>query len=182
MNRKINPILSVLILLNEWLIEVSAFILLPLLIYIITFITLGRPAKEIVRLPELMFISIILYGEILKRSVIFYRQFRGFELKLIRMLSVGLLGISVSGVLLCFSLVAQHRPDVTLSKPFYFIQGFVFLTALLTSAFLKVWLGMLHGEPSLYMHLIKETLEVKTVAEPPNESDINERALPPHEQ
>jgi len=111
------------VLFSEWFVEVSGFILLPLIVYLIAFISLDRPASELAQLPEWMFISIILYGEVLKRLVIFYRRFRGFDLKFIRVISMGIIGITISSILLCFSLIAEHKPGFVLPKAFYFLQA-----------------------------------------------------------
>jgi|GEM_PF-2290813 len=138
------------VLLSSWLIEVSAFVLLPLVIYIVTFLTLGRSVREAMNSPELMFVTIILYGEVLKREVLFYRRYRGFVLKFNRTLAFGLMGISVSSVLLCFSLI-HEKNEIPLSETYYPVfRGVVFVCALILSASEKVSTGLLRGDSEGY--------------------------------
>ena len=53
----------------NWAWEISAFILLPLIIYFLMFISLGIQFSELFKLPEWMFISIILYGDTFRKSI-----------------------------------------------------------------------------------------------------------------
>src|SRR5262245_56716977 len=80
----------------ELLFEDFAFVFLPVIIYAITFIVLGVPKRELSRLSEWMFISIILFGNNIPRATAFYRKYKGFELKTIRVVSISLLGITIS--------------------------------------------------------------------------------------
>jgi len=146
-----------LTLLSNWMLEVAAFILLPLIVYLATFICLSIPLAEIAKLPEWMFIAIILYGETIKRLLVFYRKYKGYELKLIRTLSFGILGITLSSILLCLSIVANHKTDRFDLPPIYYkFQFSIFVVALFNSAFIKVWLGTLGGEATLYTGLENE--------------------------
>jgi hypothetical protein len=146
------------ILFIEWVLEVSAFVLLPLVLYIITFASLGRPISEALESPEVMLIAIILYGEILRKLVLFYTRYKGFKEKFVRVLSLGVLGITVSSVLLCFSLAAEIKKDLSMSGFYYFIEGVVFCFALALSAFVKIWPGMLTGETELYTGLSEKSV------------------------
>lgn len=92
---------------TQWLAEVGAFVLLPLIVYIIVFLALGVDRTKLIELPEWMFVSIILFGESTLKSIAYYKDLMlsakdassnlsGYSLKMNRELSVGIVGIVVS--------------------------------------------------------------------------------------
>jgi hypothetical protein len=144
--------MRVAILLSVWLIEVCAFVLLPLVIYVVTFLSIGRSVREALNSPEVMFLAIILYGDVLKRQVLFYRRYRGFALKFSRELAVCVLGMTISSVLLCFSLIEDTKV-LSMSRSYRVLKLSAFGSALVLSAFEKVSTGLLRGEPDIYFTL-----------------------------
>lgn len=149
------------ILLCVWLVEVCAFVLLPLVIYVVTFLSLGRSVWDALNSPEVMFVTIILYGEVLKKQVLFYREFRGFVLKFTWALAWGVLGMTISSVLLCFSLLSHEAKELNLSGAFKYLKGFAFLCALFLSAFEKISTGLVRGEDQTYGTLEKRPEAVR---------------------
>lgn len=143
---------------TQWLAEVAAFILLPLVVYIAVFVALGIEKTKLIELPEWMFVSIILFGESTLKSIVYYkdrllsaaeakREISGFSLKMTREISVGIIGIVISCVFLALSMVAFYKPDcLSLSTWFYRLQMLCFLIALGRSFVNRVYIGLKTGE------------------------------------
>ncbi|BDU35749.1 hypothetical protein [Vibrio nigripulchritudo] len=138
MNKKI----EIWNLLFAWLIEISAFILLPLIVYFITFKVLPVDGDDIYKIPEWMFISVVVFGDLTKKKLNFYKRFEGYDVKMVRTLAIGVLGMVVSSIMLGYSLIAMRTPNLELSDSFYAIQMWVFVIGLVFSAFYHVWIGM----------------------------------------
>jgi hypothetical protein len=134
-----------------WGFNLSAFILLPLIIYSIIYIILNEPMGELLKLPEWMFIAIILYGDTLSKTLIFYNKldkealekrasplsfwealFGGFDIESPFLVSFAILGITISSVLLTFAIIAKYK-ELNLPIAFYLIENCVFFVALVFS-------------------------------------------------
>ncbi len=130
----------------NWFLEVAAFILLPLLIYVLAYSVLEADKAEVFRLPEWMFISVILFGEAIKRLIVFYRNSKDMEQKILKLFPIGFIGITISAILLCFSMIASMRPPVLTLKPlFYRCQYVIFAASVIFSAAIKIWLDVTRG-------------------------------------
>jgi len=143
----------------SWMMETIAFVLLPLIVYLIVFFALGIEISELVRLPELMFVAIILFADATRQLVLFYRQFRGFSQRVMFTIPFGLLGIVISAMFLAFSMIAQQKPDFGLPWLFYKFQVGIFLWSLLTSGLSSIWITWKRGEgkPRTLLILQNET-------------------------
>ena len=144
---------SIAILLVMWLFEVSAFVLLPLVIYAVTFLCLGKSAWEALNSPEAMLVTTILYGEVLRKQVLFYKDYQGFDLKFSWVLACSVLGMTISSVLLCFSLISQESQKLPLSNFFMYLKYCAFGCALVLSAIEKITTGFEKGEHLTYSGL-----------------------------
>jgi hypothetical protein len=145
-------------LLVQWMLETCAFILLPLLVYLVVFFSLDGNVERLFRLPEWMFAAIILHADMLRKLLHLYRNYRGFYLKMVRTLSFGILGIVISSIFLALSLIAQEKPAVLRvpEKAFYRWQMLVFALALLMSAFTSIWIAARKREGLLLRKMIPE--------------------------
>jgi hypothetical protein len=145
------PSMEWLPLLWAWFVETLAFSLLPLCVYAVTYMSLQKPAEEIIKLPEWMFISIILYGDTLRRLILFYRKYKGFELKVQRDYAGGVVGITISAILLNSAITASLSKNSELPSSFYVLQTAVFALAMINSAYTRVWLAIKQGEGDLLL-------------------------------
>ena len=147
-------------LLVYWFLETVAFIMLPLLVYLITFASLPVEGDSPLDLPEWMFISTILYGDVTKKMILFYKDYQGFNLNAVRSIAIGVVGMVSSSVLIAFLLVEQRVESVTLSPLFNWIQIVVFLNAVIVSAYMSVWMAWVKGEGELLTFMYPESKEV----------------------
>ncbi len=125
-----------------WIFKISALILLPLIIYYIIYVSLNKPVIDFFKLPEWMFISIILYADTLTRSVSFFYRFDkklaswegwgGAEKETLSVVYVAILGITISSVLLMFIVIDENK-KLDLPDNFYKIEQLVFFIALAIS-------------------------------------------------
>ncbi len=127
-----------------WIFNISAFILLPLIIYIIIGVFIFNDSiANLLKFPELMFIAIILYGDALNKSIkSFYKlgegmkeelfHYQGFTKETQFAISFAILGITISSVLLAFVIIAQYK-EFEIPPHFYSIEVWVFIFALLSS-------------------------------------------------
>lgn len=143
----------------QWLIETAAFILLPLFVYLLVFMSLGIEHTKLMELPEWMFIAIILFGESMRKTVIFYNKYEGFDLAVIREISFGLLGIVASSVFLVFSIIAHYDEEFVLSSLFYHLQLGIFLGAVIYSLLFSLWIGWKTGQGESLAYLIPRKRE-----------------------
>jgi len=132
-----NPRLAIWL---EWILETLAFILLPLLVYLMCYWFVGRALSEIKTLPIWMFMSIILCGDIGRKLIRYYQRFRAFDRKLKRTFAAIILGIVISTVLLVFSILSIEFPDSSTPKNLGTIQIVVFSVILLVTMFLNLWI------------------------------------------
>jgi hypothetical protein len=143
----------------HWLLETAAFILLPLIVYLIVFAALNIEQTKLIELPEWMFVSIILHGEIMRKYILFYSNYKGFHLKAIRQISLGILGIVTSSVFLVFSMVAHYREAFTLPPFYYRLQMLLFFFSIANSLFASIWIGLTKGEGHLLSFMYKNESE-----------------------
>jgi hypothetical protein len=132
-----------------WVLETCAFTLLPLIVYIIIFFALAIDWYELLKLPEWMFVAIVVYSETTRKLVLYYRDYEGFSSKAVRAVSLGVIGMVTSSVFLAFSAVAQLRDAITLSTIYYAIQTILFVASLMFSAMFGLWMGWRTGEGEL---------------------------------
>ena len=156
MSPKLRTFIAVIALAFNWLCEVSAFILLPLFIYVIVYYMEGLPLTRIMERPEWMFIAIILHADTLRRLLGHYRDYRGFDVNAIRVISIGVLGIISAALFLVFTILADDSNARTLPLSFYRFQTVLFCAALLYSLFNSVWISFAKGEAEFLMRLIPE--------------------------
>lgn len=127
---------------GTWIFKVSALILLPLIIYFIIYISLNESVNEFFKLPEWMFIAIVLYVDTLTKSIGFFYKFdtelasldswEGAEKESQGVVYIAILGITISSILLMF-IVFEENGKLDLPSIFYTFERFVFIGALLLS-------------------------------------------------
>jgi hypothetical protein len=100
---------------------------------------------DIFKLPEWMFIAIILYGDALSKNINLYNKidkeqkeecllkYQGFTTESQFAVSIAMLGITISSVLLTFAIIAKYK-EFELPSIFYSIEQGVFLFAIFVSA------------------------------------------------
>lgn len=130
---------------SHWLFTTSAYILLPLFIYIL--IALSIKGISINLFPDIMFITIILYGDILNKIIMFNKNIEdsgtvipvldGFVKETNLSIGVGILLISASSLLLAFSIVDEYN-GLGLSNSFNFIGWLIFGIAIFFSAVYEI--------------------------------------------
>lgn len=140
----------------NWVFNTSAFILLPLIIYVIIYLILKEPMSELLKLPEWMFIAIVLYGDALSKNINLYNKldkneekesysgywdtiFEGFYIESQFAVSLAILGITISSVLLTLAIIAKYK-ELDISSIFYFIENIVFLFAIVYSAICELFI------------------------------------------
>jgi hypothetical protein len=139
--------------------ESFAFVLLPLFVYLLVFVGLGINPQELFKLPEWMFISVILYGDISRKQIAYYQVFKGFDLRIIRTISVTVFGIVISSTFLIFSVIAQYNSSFHLSGLYYISQIVWFIITLAYSILTSMWISRKKGEDELLTYLIPEMRE-----------------------
>lgn len=158
----------------SWIFKISALILLPLIIYFIIYISLNKSMDEFFKIPEWMFIAIILYGDTLTKSIsFFYRSdkelassstWEGAEKESLIMVYWAILGITTSSVLLMFIVIYENK-NLDLPSIFYKIELIVFLLALITSLFIELLVRIVskseHGELSSMFRLFNDFVDEK---------------------
>ena len=143
----------------QWFIESSAFVLLPLYVYAADHFVTGQPLANIILSPEMMFTAIILHAEAMRKQIVYYRRKRGFEIKIMRVISIAILGIVLSAIFLVFSIHNEekgHSPE-PIGGRFFVAQLSLFVFALLNSATTGLVVGWLRGEVDLLVSLEHET-------------------------
>ncbi|MDO8727086.1 MAG: hypothetical protein Q7J35_13540 [Candidatus Methanoperedens sp.] len=145
--KKIETAIRIFAIFISSLFKVSALILLPLIIYFIIYLSLNKPMDEFFKLPEWMFISIILYGVTLSDTISFIHKseknlvslslWEGIEEESQVMVYMGILGITISSVLLMFIIIGEYE-NLTMPSSFYFVEWFVFSFALVTSIVFEI--------------------------------------------
>jgi hypothetical protein len=123
---KTNGIVTLISAFWLWLLETSAFVLLPLIVYLIVFSSVNLEKADIFKLPEWMFVSIILFGESLRKSLIYYKDAKGFHIQVLHELSITILGIVISSVFLIFSIISHYNESFPLSPSYYGFQMTIF--------------------------------------------------------
>lgn len=148
---------GVMSVITYWVIETSAFILLPLFVYIAVYYFLGLPLSKVLRVPEWMIISTFVYSQTAREQIMFYKAYKGFELKAVQTISVSILGIVASVICLVFTMIAEHKADFVLPEPFYIFQTVVFVISLLMLAVAQIWKALLRGDAHILPYIIPET-------------------------
>jgi hypothetical protein len=173
-------IIKLIVNIMDWGLEALAFVLLPLLIYYAVFNSLGVKAIYFIGLPEWMFISIILFGHCLKDLIYTYHYFEDFETKLVRCISIGILGFAASIVFLVLTLVEQHQKEFHLSIFAQLAKFFIFCFAVIFSAFAQIWRKTLldHKNNGLIMQRSKNLLKDPANNFAPSEKETIPSPLP----
>ena len=152
------PVKALFILGFQWLFESSAFVLLPLYVYAADHFVTGQPLANIILSPEMMFTAIILHAEAMRKQIVYYRRKRGFEIKIMRVISIAILGIVLSAIFLVYSIHNEkdHALD-SIGGRFFVSQSLLFVFALLNSVTTSLVIGCLRGEVDLLTSLDQET-------------------------
>lgn len=140
----------------DWVLEVSVFILLPLIIYLICYGILGLSFNKILFLPEWMFFSIILWGDVCRKLILLYRNYKGFEIKIVRTVAGTILGISLSAIVLTFSIIGNNSDKISLPNYFGVLQVTIFCITFLFAGFINWWITFEYGEFKFHTHMIKD--------------------------
>lgn len=126
----------------RWFIKTSAFILLPLLVYFVVYFAMGNSIVALFKLPEWMFVAIILYGNAMLEVVFFLKETNNFDDNTVRpVIAFGILGIVISAVFLVLSIIAQLGSQ-DLSTSYYILQFFLFLASFAFSSKTGIWLDV----------------------------------------
>ena len=158
----------------SWGLETVGFVLLPLIVYLVIFYGLRMDLHSLIELPEWMFISVLLFGTMIKEQVSFFKNWSNFETIALFAISIGVLGIVVSAVFLTFSTIAQYRENFSLSDDYYRIQLVVFILSLFWSVSSSILLtigGIRKSETLRKLQDIpqKTDLPSNRYSEPPSE-------------
>lgn len=132
-------------LLSYWFYETIAFVLLPVLIYLIAYIATGRSILTLLELPEWMFIAIVLYGDTARRQILLYLDIGDPELRIRRTLAQVVIGIVVASSLLII-LILSNSGMLELRPAIEYGQVIVFTHSLIYSAYNRVWAGLYYNE------------------------------------
>ena len=157
-----NTIADLSSLTMQWMLEIGAFILLPLVVYLIVFFSIEVDLGKLYRLPEWMFIGVILHADTMHKLLILYREYKGFPGKLVRTLSIGILGIVGCSICLVLSMLAQEKANFDLPLNFYHLQMGMFVVALYFSAITSIWIGYRGNEGVLLRKMIPEKDQEQT--------------------
>ena len=103
-----------------------------------------------------MFVSIILFADVTRKLIVLYRNYQGFELKIIRTISFGVISIVMCSVFLVLLILDQQRNAIDLADDFYIIQILWFFVAIFYSAFINIWISHHKGEATLLVRMIPE--------------------------
>ena len=143
----------------QWALETGAFVLLPLFVYLLVYFSIEVDLGKLYKLPEWMFIAVILHADTMRKLLLLYREYKGYALKLIRTLSIGLLGIVICSIFLVLSLLAQEKPNFVLPSTFYHLQMLMFAFALYLSAGCSIWIAYQNQDAQLLKRMILESDE-----------------------
>lgn len=108
-----------------WFYETIAFILLPLLIYLILYFSFRNSIYDFSRLPEWMFITIILYGDTIRKLILLYLKFKNPELRISRTVAQAVIAIVLASTFLIILLVSQQE-HLEISPIIYWGQFVIF--------------------------------------------------------
>lgn len=137
-------------ILDNWIWELLAFILLPLIIYFLMFIFLDVQFIQVIKLPEWMFISIILYADSLKKIIHYEKNNdKDFEESSTKFISFAIIGVTISSVLLALSIVDKYK-EFELPIIYYYFELFVFAIAIILSAYFELIIKMKIKFKSIY--------------------------------
>ena len=128
-----------------WLYETVAYILLPLLIYVILFISTGGQIYNLYKLPEWMFITIILYGDTIRKLILLYVKFDNFELRINRTIAQAIIAIVLTSTFLVIQLISQQK-NIELASYFFYGQFIIFLHAIWFSLSTSVRYGLVNND------------------------------------
>jgi len=92
-----------------WFYETIAFILLPLLIYLILYFSFRNSIYDFSRLPEWMFITIVLYGDTIRKLIFLYLKFKNPELRIGRTVAQAVIAIVLTSTFLIILLISQQE-------------------------------------------------------------------------
>ena len=160
-----SKLLQSLYIIFDWLVEVCAFILLPMFIYLICFKMINISVKELLVLPEWMFFTIILWGDICKRLIFLYKQFDGFEIKAVRVIALTVLGISISSIVLAFAIIGSYSDSVNLPENFGLIQLTIFIFTLFMTGYINLWVKMSFDNPLFHTMLMRGKQNKETTSD-----------------
>jgi hypothetical protein len=132
-------------LLLQWGLETLAFVLAPLIVYVVAYVAFGEPLSKLLGLREWLLVAILLFGEDIRRYMVYYRRRKGFAERVKRHIALGLLGIVTASILLSFSFVPDYT---TIKLPLIFnsLQIGLVLCALGFSAVNSVRIEMMRKE------------------------------------
>lgn len=133
--------------------------LLPLLVYLLVYISTQANMAKLYKLPEWMFVAVILHSDIVRKLLLLYRGYQGFPLKMVRTLSFGILGIVTCCIFLVLSLLALEKPNFDLPPTFYRLQMLMFALALSMSAFTSIWIASRGRDAELLRKMIPGSTE-----------------------
>lgn len=123
----------------SWILEVSVFTLLPLLIYSIVYSSTGTSILVIFELPEWLLISIVLFGEATRKIIDVYKKLNT-DHNVHHGVLIGIIGIVISSVLLGLLLLSTEE-SFELHSSFYSLQMFTFLIAIFLHGLFSIWLS-----------------------------------------
>ena len=109
-----------------WLYETLAFILLPLVIYLLLYLSFKNSIYDFSRLPEWMFITIVLYGDTIRKLILLYLKFKNPELRIGRTVAQAVIAIVISSTFLVIILIAQQE-KLEISPFIYWGQFVIFI-------------------------------------------------------
>jgi hypothetical protein len=121
----------------SWTYRTSAFFLLPIIVYMVVYLSIGVSVAKIIELPELLLISILLFAQSGQRLISRDRSFYGAWVRLPRTIEHTVIGIVIASLLLAVKIVEIERGILLIS---WFGKGQValFLIALFHNCYTNV--------------------------------------------
>ncbi|WP_163832924.1 hypothetical protein [Spartinivicinus ruber] len=115
----------------------TGFTLLPIIVYVLILLSIGKEWDSIKRLPEWSFITIALWGIMLRDSLRSFKQTKADNILLTTGLIMSISGLVLTTALLTISTLSQNKINLPLLKVYYNYQYIMFICALIQCWFLK---------------------------------------------
>lgn len=111
----------------------------------IIYLSIGLETLNIIKLPEWMFISIIIYGDTIKKLILYQKKAKEPDDESKKIISVGVIGIVISCTFLVLSITLKHVEalkhveEFKISGYYYVLQMAVFIISIVFSAVCHIY-------------------------------------------
>ncbi|MDE1465829.1 hypothetical protein [Spartinivicinus poritis] len=159
----------------------TGFTLLPIIVYVLILLSIGKEWDSIKHLPEWSFITIALWGIMLRDSLTSFRQKKSDNILLTTGLIMSITGLVLTTALLTISTLSQNKINLPLLKVYYNYQFIMFICALIQCWFLKT-VGFYQALPKPEKILPKPSTAKKTEKKPERKTRASRRQSPSVEE